>query len=84
MKNGTQSGSLFGAIKQTESYITLHSVRLVIDYENAYALCNVLHDKSLKESNYLESDQRAKLSSLGTALGRLVENPSQKNTGDFD
>lgn len=81
MKKGTSCGSLSGHIQGTESRIGIKTVSLDLDRATAFALCNLLHDQSLKDSTSLERDQAEALSSLGAALGRIVGHPSQNNMG---
>jgi hypothetical protein len=79
--NGTSSGNLSGHIRNTESWIKVNTITVDFDFNTAYALCNLLMDSDLKKSHCLERDQVDKLSSLGAALGRIVEHPSRENEG---
>ena len=79
MKTGVSCGHLTGHIRETESRIAIKIIALDLDRETAYALCNLLCDSSLKGSKYLADEQIKKLSSLGAALGRVVEHSSAKN-----
>lgn len=80
----TSSGDLSGHIKKTESWIRIKTIQVDLDYETAYALCNVLHHSELdKLQGVCLPEQLQRLLHLGAAIGQLVEHSSKYNvTGE--
>lgn len=75
-------GHISGHLQGTDSYVEVETVKLKLDVELAYALCNLLCDSHLEEANdCIDRSQKQKLSNLGAALGVLVGNPSANNGG---
>lgn len=74
------SGSLSGHVHGTKgTQIKVSEVTLTLDKETAWALCNVLHDSQLLANVYIEDPQRVILSTLGAALGRIMDHSSSRN-----
>lgn len=77
-------GNLSGSVEHTEATsVSVTRVEIALSREDAWALCNVLLDKSLDAvaPACLEGGQIIALSTLGAALGRLVDHPSANNGG---
>lgn len=75
-------GNLSGVIENTAgSEILVSEVTLRLDRDTAWALANHLTDGAIKRANSVEGSQVAALSSLGAALGRLVDHPAANNGG---
>lgn len=75
-------GNLNGAVEKTAgSYIQASEITLRLDSATAWALANQLCDGALERANACEGDQRDALSSLGAALGRLIDHHSANNGG---
>ena len=77
--NGTCCGNLSGAIVGAgDNRIRLGSVALTLDYDTAYALCNVLTEDKIGKHAYLESDQRPPLINLGKALAAFCDHSNAR------
>lgn len=75
-------GNLNGAVEHTDnSSIQVSQVTLNLDQTTAWALCNLLTDSAIERSCALEGKQIEALSTLGAALGRLIDHPSANNGG---
>lgn len=76
-------GDLNGAIENTKgSQILVSEVTLNLDFDTAWALCNVLSDSALESTrSHTEDSQRKSLATLGAALGRLIDHPAANNGG---
>jgi hypothetical protein len=76
-------GDLNGYIEHTDSAsIEVSEVTLRLDKVTAWALCNVLTDHAIKEMEpYTDESQRTILSTLGAALGRMIDHHSANNGG---
>ena len=73
-----------GAILGTESRIKVKTITLELSYDDAYALCNLLHNASLKENKLnLETNQAEALRRIGRDLGIFVDHDSRHNLGKF-
>lgn len=79
MESQIKSGQLNGAINNTDSAIRVDVICLKLDYETAWALCNLLLSDSIKRSLALESGQVPGMLSLGSVIGQLIDHPSAKN-----
>jgi hypothetical protein len=74
------SGCLTGHIKKTESWIRIKTVQVDLDFDTAFALCNVLHHNELDRlKGVCTPSQFERLLHLGAAIGQLVENSSKYN-----
>jgi len=80
MKTGTSCGKLSGHIRGTDSHIKVKTVTVDLDYDTAWALCNLLHDFNLESSPNLETSQKTPLINLGSAIGRIIGHGTQNNT----
>lgn len=79
-KSPISSGELTGHIMTTDSRIRIKTIQLDLDFETAYALCNVLHWEQLdRMKGVCVADQIKLLLSLGAAIGQLVEHSSKYN-----
>jgi len=67
--NATKNNRISGCISSTNSNIKLGSVVLELDYETAWALCNVLTKEMIVEHPYLDRCQHEPLIKLGEAIG---------------
>lgn len=75
-------GNLNGAVEDTKgTEIQVSEVTLRLDPYVAWALANQLTDRAIKEANAVENEQVAALSTLGAALGRLIDHPAANNGG---
>lgn len=75
-------GNLSGYLECTKSsQIAVSEITLRLDYETAYALCNLLTDSAIQESTRLEKDQAAAMANLGAAIGRLIDHHAANNGG---
>lgn len=75
-------GNLNGAIENTEgSHIEVSEITLKLDRATAWALANQLCDGALDSAQACEGGQREALSTLGAALGRMIDHHSANNGG---
>jgi hypothetical protein len=75
-------GNLNGAIENTStSWIQVSEITLKLDRETAWALANHLCDNTIERSHSCEGSQKKALSTLGAALGRLIDHPAANNGG---
>lgn len=79
---GGWRGNLNGAVEDTKgTEIQVSEVTLKLDSYTAWALANQLTDRAIKDANAVENEQVAALSTLGAALGRLLDHPAANNGG---
>jgi hypothetical protein len=78
-------GNLNGHIENTkDAQIGVSEITLKLDFETAWALANQLTDRAIEEAKAVENGQIAALSTLGAALGRLIDHHAANNGGrDF-
>lgn len=76
-------GNMNGAVEHTSgTEINVSETTLKLDSGMAWALCNVLTDSALEMTRCCtEDNQRKLLSTLGAALGRLIDHPAANNGG---
>ncbi len=75
-------GNLNGVLENTDgSGIEVSEITLRLDRETAWALCNHLTDRAIQAANSVENKQVDALSTLGAALGRLIDHHSANNGG---
>lgn len=75
-------GHLNGHLENTDgAHIEVSEITLRLDGITAYALANLLGDESIKRSGSCEGSQIAALSTLGAALGRLIDHWAANNGG---
>jgi hypothetical protein len=74
-------GDINGHIEDTESHISVSEITLKLDAKTAYALCNQLSDGAIERAHAVEGDQVEALSTLGAALGRMIDHYSANNGG---
>jgi hypothetical protein len=78
-------GNINGAVELCDNTeVRCETVRLTLGTDAAWALCNVLHDKVIRDAfmqQWLEAPQIEALSMLGAALGRLIDHSSSNNGG---
>jgi hypothetical protein len=75
-------GNLNGYVEGTKgTAIEVSEVTLRLDRFTAWALANQLTDRAIKAANAVENEQIMALSTLGAALGRLIDHPSANNGG---
>ncbi len=74
-------GNVTGAIENTDSRIEVSEITLKLDQVTAFALCNHLTDDAIKRAVSCEGAQVLALSTLGAALGRLIDHHSANNGG---
>ena len=75
-------GNLSGAVENTEgSHIEASEITLKLDRATAWALANQLCDGALDRAQACEGSQREALSTLGAALGRLIDHHAANNGG---
>lgn len=74
-------GDINGHIAGTgDCRIKVKIIAIDIDYEAAWALCNLLQDSVLKTfKQHLDEDQIKTLSQVGAALGHFIDHASQNN-----
>ena len=72
-------GNVNGFIKNTDSHIIVSKLGLTLDRDTAWALCNLLTDKAIKDSLLLDKKQKPGLTSLGAVLGHLIDHPAGSN-----
>jgi hypothetical protein len=79
---GGWRGNLNGHVENTDgAQIAVSEVTLRLDSATAWALANHLTDRAIKEANAVEGAHIAALSTLGAALGRLIDHPAANNGG---
>ena len=70
---------------KTMTSAKIETITLTLTREEAYALCNKLHDKALvTHGGYCEFDQIKKLQKIGKDLGALVDHHAAKNDLKLD
>ncbi len=75
-------GNLNGGVEGTKNTeIQVSEITLRLDHHTAWALCNQLTDRAIKDANAVEHEQVAALSTLGAAIGRLIDHPAANNGG---
>ncbi|QOX81045.1 hypothetical protein FY034_18895 (plasmid) [Trichlorobacter lovleyi] len=75
-------GNINGALENTDgSGVEVSEITLKLDRVTAWALCNHLTDRAIKDANSVEGAQIEALSTLGAALGRLIDHHSANNGG---
>lgn len=75
-------GNLNGYLEHTSgSQIKVSEITLQLDHDTAWALANHLTDRAIKDANSVNDGQMAKLSTLGAALGRLIDHHAANNGG---
>lgn len=76
-------GNLNGYLENSNSsQIRVSQINVTLDSDLAWALCNILCDSSLDcLHGSVDEDQHKSLSTLGAALGRLIDHPSANNGG---
>lgn len=75
-------GNLNGHLEHTSgSHIEVTEVTVKLDRDTAWALCNQLSDAAINLANAVEDKQISALSTLGAAIGRLIDHPSANNGG---
>lgn len=75
-------GNINGHIDKTNSNVKVSQVRLELDYDTAWALCNVLTfpiDKTLIDKN-----QGIILENLGAAIGQIIDHDAKNNIDKRD
>ena len=75
-------GNLSGAVEDTKgTEIHVSEITLRLDSFTAWALANQLTDRAINDANAVENEQIAALSTLGAAIGRLIDHPAANNGG---
>ena len=70
---------------KTMTSAKIETITLTLTRDEAYALCNKLHDKALvTNGGFCEFDQIRQLQRIGKEIGELVEHPSAKNDLSLD
>lgn len=72
-----------GVINGTDTNISIDKIKLLMDSETAYALCNVLIDlNKIDAIKVAEKDQISKLEGVGLAIGKAIGHPSYYSKRD--
>lgn len=75
-------GNINGFVENTSgTSVGVSEITLRLDRETAHALCNHLTDDSIKRAASCEGPQVDALSTLGAALGRMIDHHAANNGG---
>jgi hypothetical protein len=73
-------GDLNGYVENCDNtHVAVSEITLKLDGGTAWALCNLLTDSQVENHPMLEKHQREKMSTLGAALGRLIDHGAANN-----
>jgi hypothetical protein len=73
-----------GAVLGTESKVQVNSINLTLSFNDAYALCNVLHPQALADvKKWLNDAQLEAVKRIGRDLGVFVDHSSRNNLGEW-
>lgn len=69
-----------GAIRKTESKIKAGTLKIELDTETAWALCNILSKSHIEEEcgRRIDKCQHEGLINLGAAIGAFIDHPNRK------
>jgi hypothetical protein len=65
------SKGINGHIKGTKSFITIDKIKLELDFDTAWALCNLLDESTISKNT--DKCQREGLINLGIAIGTVID-----------
>ena len=75
-------GHINGYVEGTSgTTVGVSEVTICLDKDTLYALCNHLTDDAIKRASSCEGPQVQALSTLGAALGRMIDHHSANNGG---
>ncbi len=73
-------GHINGTIEKTvDSSIKISNIDINLDFDTAWALCNLLTDDAIERAKAVEGKQIDQMSNLGAALGRMIDHDSANN-----
>ena len=77
--NAVCSDEMQGAIEQTYSRIEVGTLKIELDRDTAWALCNVLSKDHIEKEcgMQLDKNQHDGLIKLGAAIGAFVDHPNR-------
>jgi hypothetical protein len=78
--NAVCSDEMQGAIEKTDSRIEVGTLKIELDRDIAWALCNVLGKDHIEREcgMQLNKNQHAGLIKLGAAIGAFVDHPNRQ------
>ncbi len=75
-------GNLTGHVEDCkDTEVEIGRITVKLDKDTAWALCNLLTDGAIERANSVEGEQIKSMSTLGAAIGRLIDHPAANNGG---